>query len=127
MKDGGNQDRDIKWMDDVDPDDFESARRYLALVFAPRQGQALTHALEQAPLVRFPAKDVLRASGQQPKSGKDPDVARQARKIARGKALSPVLLVRVPNEARVLVADGYHRVCAAYLHNEDEPVPCKIA
>jgi hypothetical protein len=45
----------------------------------------------------------------------------------RREKLSPVLLVRVPDEARLLVADGYHRVCAAYLRNEDEPVPCQIA
>jgi hypothetical protein len=54
-------------------------------------------------------------------------VAKQLKKVKRGEKLSPVLLVRVPDEARLLVADGYHRVCAAYLRNEDEPVPCQIA
>lgn len=127
MKKGGASDGHVQWLEDVDADDFDAARRYLALLFPPKDAKALTAALRDASMQRFPAKDVLRASGQAPKSSKDPDVARQLKKIGRGKALSPVLLVRVPDQAKLLVADGYHRVCAAYLHNEDEPVPCKIA
>ncbi|MGZ5179487.1 MAG: hypothetical protein ACXWC6_04560 [Ramlibacter sp.] len=124
---GGASDADVKWLKRVDAEDFDAARRYLALVFAPRDAKALTASLEKAPMQRFPAKDVLRASEQPPKPRKDPDVAKQLKRIERGKPLSPVLLVRVPGQAKLLVADGYHRVCAAYLHNEDEPVPCKIA
>jgi hypothetical protein len=26
----------------------------------------------------------------------------------------------------VIVADGYHRLCAVYRHNEDAWIPCKI-
>ena len=123
----GEKDAQVHWLPQVDPDDFDAARRYLALVFRPQDARALTASLKKVPVRKFPAKDVLRASEQPAKPKKEPDVARQLKKIAQGKPLSPVLLVRVPGQARLLVADGYHRVCAAYLHNEDEPVPCKIA
>jgi hypothetical protein len=41
--------------------------------------------------------------------------------------MSPVLLVRAPALAKVIVADGYHRLCAVYGLAEDEPIPCRIA
>jgi hypothetical protein len=44
-----------------------------------------------------------------------------------GKQLSPVLLVRGTLGAYPLViADGYHRVCAAYHTDENAEVPCKL-
>lgn len=127
MKKGGENDSGIAWGKRVAPEDFDSARRYLGLLFRPEDAQTLTASLRDATIQKFPAKDVLRATGTEPKPKTDPDVAKQLKKIKRGERLSPVLLVRVPNEARLLVADGYHRVCAAYLRNEDEPVPCQIA
>ena len=42
----------------------------------------------------------------------------------RGKALSPILLVR--QSGKVVIADGYHRLCAVYGFDEDAPIPCKI-
>lgn len=47
-------------------------------------------------------------------------------KIAAGKKLSPLLLVRDPSHGKLIIADGYHRMCAVYLFDEDPPVPCKI-
>lgn len=127
MKKGGSDSSGIKWGERVAPEDFDSARRFLKLVFRPEDSQDLTDSLKKAPIQKFPAKDVLRAAEQEPTSKKDPAVAKQLKKIDRGEALSPVLLVRVPVQAKLLIADGYHRVCAAYLRDEDEPVPCKIA
>ena len=40
--------------------------------------------------------------------------------------LSPLLLVRDPSHGKLIIADGYHRMCAVYLFDEDTPVPCKI-
>ena len=51
---------------------------------------------------------------------------RDIEKLRNGKALSPLLLVRVPDIAKVIVADGYHRLCAVYSLDEDAVVPCKI-
>jgi hypothetical protein len=37
------------------------------------------------------------------------------------------LLVRVPALAKVVIADGCHRLCAVYGDDEDVPIPCRIA
>jgi CRISPR-associated endonuclease Cas2 len=42
-----------------------------------------------------------------------------------GKSLSPILLVRDSNNGKVVIADGYHRLCAVYSMGEDELIPCK--
>ena len=44
--------------------------------------------------------------------------------ILNGVALSPLLLVR--DGTNVVIADGYHRLCAVYTFDEDASVPCKI-
>ncbi len=42
------------------------------------------------------------------------------------KKLSPLLLVRDSRTGRVIIADGYHRIRAAYSLDEDASIPCKI-
>ncbi len=44
----------------------------------------------------------------------------------KGKSLSPLLLVRDQAIGKVVIADGYHRLCAIYQFNEDELIYCKI-
>jgi len=53
-------------------------------------------------------------------------VTKDKEKIDSGKRLSPLLLVRDPVQGRVIVADGYHRLCAVYSYDEDAVIPCKI-
>jgi hypothetical protein len=53
-------------------------------------------------------------------------VEKDRQKIAAGKALSPLLLVRDDLTRKVIIADGYHRLCAVYSYDEDALVPCKI-
>jgi len=39
--------------------------------------------------------------------------------------MSPILLVK--DKSTVLcIADGYHRLCAVYIHDEDARIPCQI-
>ena len=54
-------------------------------------------------------------------------VERDGRKIKKGVALSPLLLVRDTAGRTVIIADGYHRLCAVYQFDEDAMIPCKIA
>ncbi len=35
-------------------------------------------------------------------------------------------LVRDVRHGKVVIADGYHRLCAVYTFSEDEWIPCKI-
>jgi hypothetical protein len=53
-------------------------------------------------------------------------VEKNLAKIDSGMKLSPLLLVRDPSNGKVIVADGYHRLCAVYAHDEDALIPCKI-
>ena len=39
---------------------------------------------------------------------------------------STLLLLRDTAHGKVVVADGYHRLCAVYVHDEDAWIPCKI-
>ena len=48
------------------------------------------------------------------------------KKVARGKPLSPVLLVRVRANEPLIVADGYHRICASYHLDEDIEISCRM-
>ena len=54
--------------------------------------------------------------------------ARSRKKIAAGKKLSPILLVRgaAIGSMRLEIADGYHRVCASYVTDENTDIPCRL-
>jgi disulfide oxidoreductase YuzD len=53
-------------------------------------------------------------------------VRKDARKIKTGDHISPLLLVRDQVNGKVVIADGYHRLCAVYRYDEDALIPCKI-
>jgi hypothetical protein len=59
----------------------------------------------------------------------NPHVARDLKKVHDGKRLSPVLLVRGDGGRGLplIVADGYHRICASWHINENTIIPCRIA
>lgn len=74
----------------------------------------------------YKAKDILRASRLPLLPKKNPNVQKHLAKWKAGEKTSPVLLrVRPDADARPLeVADGYHRVCAAYWVDENSEVRC---
>lgn len=82
--------------------------------------------LRQAPMSRFKAKDIFRASGLSLLGVSNSHVDADRDKIAAGKPLSPLLLVRDSQHGKVIIADGYHRLCAVYSAAEDADIPCKI-
>jgi disulfide oxidoreductase YuzD len=47
-------------------------------------------------------------------------------KIMKEEKLSPLLLYRDQARGRLIIADGYHRLCAVYKLDEDAIIPCKI-
>jgi disulfide oxidoreductase YuzD len=53
-------------------------------------------------------------------------VERDRKKIREGKGLSPLLLVRDEPNGKLVIADGYHRLCAIYGFSEDTWIHCKI-
>jgi len=82
--------------------------------------------LRRAPLSSFKAKDIFRASGLSLLGISNNHVEKDRKKIKDGKKLSPLLLVRDKLRGKVVIADGYHRLCAVYSFDEDAEVPCKI-
>ncbi|WP_294273197.1 hypothetical protein [uncultured Chryseobacterium sp.] len=46
------------------------------------------------------------------------------KKVKNKKKLSPILLVR--GKERLIIADGYHRLCCSYYLTEDLEVPCRL-
>jgi len=52
-------------------------------------------------------------------------VKKDMQKIEHGQDLSP-LLVRDTRTSELIIADGYDRLCAVYMFDEDAVIPCKI-
>ena len=112
-----------RWKDEPEEQDFPAAIDYLSLSFPEPVAALIVESLRNAPTMYRKAKDLLRAARLELLPDDDPEVARDLKKVARGEALSPVLLVR---GAPLFVADGYHRICASYHLAEDAEIPCRL-
>ena len=82
--------------------------------------------LKSADIVQFKAKDIFRASQLSLLGVSNSHVEKDKEKIQTGKKLSPLLLLRDEQTGKVVIADGYHRMCAIYWFNEDALILCKI-
>ena len=118
---------EIKWLSEPEDHDYPAALSYLSLLYNKRTATAHVNRLKRASMSKFKAKDIFRAS-RLPLLGISNAHAKEDRKrIQSGAALSPLLLIRDSVNGKVIIADGYHRLCAAYSFNEDVEIPCKIA
>jgi hypothetical protein len=118
----------VKWMDEPEEHDYAAAQDYLSLLINPSIATDISMALKaNTKKASFKAKDILRASGYMLLSPDNPHVLADIAKINTGAPLSPILLVRTKRMADpLIIADGYHRVCAVYYVGEDVPIPCRI-
>lgn len=116
----------IRWLNEPEEHDYPAAQSYLGLFFDTKAAALTVKALRRARVSSFKAKDIFRASGLSLLGVSNSHVEKDRRKIRNGKALSPLLLVRDTQGYRVIIADGYHRLCAVYGFDEDAPIPCKI-
>ena len=116
----------IKWRGEPEKQDYPAARSYLSLHYPERTAKAYVKKLKRAPMSEFKAKDIFRASGLSLLGISNLHVENDRQKIRTGQALSPLLLVRDPENGKVIIADGYHRLCAVYPFDEDAVIPCKI-
>ncbi len=84
--------------------------------------------LRTAEVLHFRPKDLVRASRLRLLPATNFHVAADLRKVKRGQALSPVLLVRgeLAQDVPLTVADGYHRICASYVLDENADIPCRL-
>jgi hypothetical protein len=116
----------ISWLDQPQAHDYPAAFSYLSLIFEPKVARAYVARLRKASLTQFAAKDIFRASGLPLLGISNVRVKRDQGKIKAGEALSPLLLVRDKAQSKVIVADGYHRLCAVYSYDETAMISCKI-
>ena len=118
---------DIRWLDEPEEANYPAAASYLALVVDEKEADRLVKRLRKAPMTTFKAKDIFRASGLPLLGISNFQVDKNREKIKAGKPISPLLLVRDSARGKVVIADGYHRLCAVYSLHQDTPIPCKIA
>lgn len=116
----------IKWLDQPEEQDYPAAESYLTLLGQREVVRGMITRLRMAPIVEFKAGDIFRASGLPLLSVDNFHVESNISKIAQGMKLSPLLLIRDSSQGKVVIADGYHRLCAVYNHSEDAMIPCKI-
>lgn len=117
---------EIKWLDTPEEHNYPAAEAYLSLIYDSHTAASITQQLKQASVSRFKAKDIFRASGLSLLGVSNSHVEKDRKKILAGHALSPILLVRDKTNGKVVIADGYHRMCSVYGFDEDTVVPCKI-
>src|SRR5438067_1244124 len=114
---------EIQWLSEPEEHDYPAAKSYLSLLYDEAAADQLVAKLRRAPISQFKAKDIFRASGLSLVGISNAHVEKDQKKIQLGRGLSPLLLVRDSAHGRLIISDGYHRLCAIYSYDEDAVVP----
>ena len=123
MKTTKNQ---IKWLSQPEKQDYPSALSYLSLIFDEPDANLFIDKLKKTSVVFYKSKDLFRASSLSLLGISNKHIKKDIKKINNAVYLSPLLLVRNLANGKVIIADGYHRLCAVYSLDEDALIPCKI-
>jgi hypothetical protein len=116
----------IQWFEEPQEHDYPAAISYLSLIYNELAIKELIEKLRRASITEFKAKDIFRASGLSLLGESNSHLKTDQQNIRNRKKLSPLLLIRDPLQGKVVIADGYHRLCALYTFDEDANIPCKI-
>jgi hypothetical protein len=116
----------IKWRSEPEQHDYPAAESYLSLTLGRQAAKNAVTKLKRAKISRFDAKDIFRASKLSLLGVSNIHVEKDRAKISQHEQLSPLLLVRDKRNGVLVIADGYHRLCAVYSFDEDAIIPCKI-
>jgi hypothetical protein len=114
----------IKWLNEPEQHDYPAALSYLTLIFEDNIAKKYIDKLKNSKITFYKAKDIFRAASLPLLSKENYHVKHDLHKIQIEKALSPLLLIRY--NGKVIIADGYHRLCAVYILDEDASIPCYI-
>jgi hypothetical protein len=116
------------WKKAPEAEDYDGARNFLLLVYSEAKSNKLVDKLRKAKTINRAAKDLLRASGLRLLGPDEPHVDEDLKRIHKGKALPPVLLIRgnMMRGVPLVIADGYHRICAICHYDESAPIPCRL-
>ena len=118
----------IEWKSAPKAKDYDGVRDFLSLTCSEADADALIDRLADADPIERAGKDLLRAAGMPLLTDDDPHVSDDLKDIKKGKALAPVLLIRgsLKKNHPLLIADGYHRICASYIVDEGAPISCRM-
>jgi hypothetical protein len=116
----------IKWLSKPQEHDYLAAESYLSLTLEPQAAKNVADELRRADMSEFAAKDIFRASGLSLLGISNSHVEKDRTRIILTEKLSPLLLFRDKNNDTLVIADGYHRLCAVYTFDENAMIPCKI-
>jgi disulfide oxidoreductase YuzD len=116
----------IKWHDKPQRHDYPAAASYLSLSMDQPSAKNAVEAMKNAKMTVFAAKDIFRASELSLLGVSNSHVDKDRAEIARDEKLSPLLLYKDKANGKLIIADGYHRLCAVYKFDEDAMIPCKI-
>ena len=120
------KDFEINWLEFPEEHDYPAAENYLNLIYCDKQVVDIVVRLRNAKLTSFKAKDIFRASGLSLLGVSNSHVEKDRQKLKDGAKMAPLLLVRDAANGKVIIADGYHRLCAIYSFSEDAVIPCQI-
>ena len=116
----------ILWLTKPEEGNYPAAQSYLELVYPEVKAHELVKKLRRAKISEFKAKDIFRASQLSLLGVSNSHIKKDKKKIRKKESLSPILLVRDSENSKVIIADGYHRLCAIYQLHEDIWIRCKI-
>jgi len=112
------------WLPNPETHDFPAAIDFLELLFPLPDAKQYVAKLQKAKTIHKKAKDVLRAAQLPLLPADNTHVKENIKKVKKGGKLSPILLVR--GAQKLIIADGYHRLCAIYYLSEDLEIPCRL-
>jgi len=116
------------WKKKPEDEDFAGALHFLSLVLPAIKAKKLVQSMRKTRTLELAAKDLLRASNLPLLPSDELHVDGDLKKIHKGKPLAPVLLVQgdISRGIPLIVADGYHRICAVYYYDDSVPIHCRI-
>ncbi|MGE5393968.1 MAG: hypothetical protein ACM3P1_04435 [Candidatus Saccharibacteria bacterium] len=118
--------KNINWLEAPEDHDYSASFDYLSLIFSEVEAKQYMEQLKNANIILYKAKDLFRASTLPLLDESNMHVKTDLKKINQGESIAPLLLVRNTFNHTLIIADGYHRLCAVYTMDEDALIPCKI-
>jgi len=120
------EEKEINWLSEPEQHNYPAALSFLSLIYNDNKSADLVKALEKAEVRKYKAKDIFRAANVSLLGVSNLHVEKDRKKIKNEVPLSPILLVRDTDNTKLIIADGYHRMCAVYSFDEDVFIYCKI-
>jgi len=104
----------IKWKLEPETEDYEGGKSFLLLICSQVEALQFIEQLHKSDTIEWASKDILRAAQLPVLDDSNPHVQEDIKRINKGTALPPVLLVRgeMKKGNPLVIADGYHRICA---------------